>query len=248
MNPAELANIARLEHSFWWYTGMRTILFGLLDPVLGTELRGKALDAGCGTGSMALELERRYGAKLYPTDVAGRAIELARLTSIPGLTQSDITALPYASRTFESAVCLDVLVHLAPGCERKAVAELARVLKVNGILVLRVAALNSLRSRHSQFILEFQRFTRKRLCRLLGENGFAILRCTYANATLLPLALAKFRILEPLLRKPPASGVAEIPPWVNSLFERVLRIEARWLAKGHNLPLGQSLIVIARKL
>jgi SAM-dependent methyltransferase len=248
MNPAELANIARLEDSFWWYSGMRTILFGVLDPVFGTQAPGKTLEAGCGTASMALELERRYGAKIYPTDLAAKAIEFARGTNVEQLTQSDVTALPYASRTFDTAVCLDVLVHLRQGCETKAVAELARVLKVNGILVLRVAALNSLRSRHSQFIVEFQRFTRKRLCALLTSSNFSVLRCTYVNSLLMPLALAKFRIWEPLLRKKPESGLATMPVWLNTLFERVLRVEARWLANGHNLPLGQSLIAISRKL
>ena len=33
MNPAEFANIARSEREFWWYRGMRRIMFGLLDPV-----------------------------------------------------------------------------------------------------------------------------------------------------------------------------------------------------------------------
>ena len=32
MNPAEFANIRQSEESFWWYRGMREILFGMLDP------------------------------------------------------------------------------------------------------------------------------------------------------------------------------------------------------------------------
>ena len=34
MNPAEFANIAKSEKHFWWYRGMRTILFRLVDPYL----------------------------------------------------------------------------------------------------------------------------------------------------------------------------------------------------------------------
>jgi hypothetical protein len=42
-----------------------------------------------------------------------------------------------------------------------------------------------------------------------------MLRCTYANALLMPVALAKFRIWEPLTRQPPASGVQPVPPWLD---------------------------------
>jgi len=70
---------------------------------------------------------------------------------------------------------------------------------------------------------------------------------TYANSLLLPVALAKFRIWEPLLRKPPASGLAPIPGWLNRLLEWPLRIEAGILAMGLNLLLGQSLILIGEK-
>jgi SAM-dependent methyltransferase len=247
MNPAELANIAALEDSFWWYSGMRRILYAILDPIMVGHRPARVLEAGCGTGSMARQLEQRYRTDVYPTDIASQAVAYARGRGAERVAQSDITALPYATEIFDAAVSLDVLVHLAPGSEGKAVAELARVLKRNGLLVLRVAALDALRSRHSQFILEFQRFTRRRVAALLTTNGFEILRCTYANAFLMPLALAKFRIWEPLLRKPPASGVASVPGWMNTLFTKLLNAEAVFLGRGHNLALGQSLVAIARK-
>ena len=40
MNPAEFANIANAEKEFWWYRGMRTILFRMLAPHLdGRNIR-----------------------------------------------------------------------------------------------------------------------------------------------------------------------------------------------------------------
>jgi SAM-dependent methyltransferase len=247
MNPAELANIATLEDSFWWYSGMRRILYAILDPVMAVHRPVRVLEAGCGTGSMARQLEQRYKADVYPTDIASQAVAYARGGGAERVTQADITALPFGSETFDTAVSLDVLVHLAPGSEQRAVAELARVLKRNGLLVLRVAALDALKSRHSQFILEFQRFTKRRLSALLAASGFGIVRCTYANAFLMPLALAKFRIWEPLLSKPPASGVASVPGWMNTLFTKLLSAEANFLARGHDFALGQSLLAVARK-
>lgn len=248
MNPAELANIAELEHSFWWYSGMQRILFSLLDPILAEERSAKLLEVGCGTGYMSRRLEQRYRTIPYATDLAWQALEYTKRTGLERTTQSDATALPYAAETFDIAVALDVLVHLKPGSEEAAIAEMARVLKARGLLVVRVAALDILRSRHSQFILEFQRFTRKRLCSLIEKHGFALIRCTYANTILMPVALAKFRIWESLMRRPPASGVAKIGARTNQLLERALIVENKWLSKGHDLPIGQSLIAIARKM
>jgi hypothetical protein len=52
---------------------------------------------------------------------------------------------------------MDVIVHLRRGEETRALAEFARVLKSEGLLALRVSALNALRSRHSKFAYERQR-------------------------------------------------------------------------------------------
>jgi hypothetical protein len=115
------------------------------------------------------------------------------------------------------------------------------------LLVLRAAACNLLRSRHSQFVGERQRFGRGRLVRSVSEAGFRVLRCTYANSLLLPIALLKFRLWEPLLRRRPASGLQPLPEWLNRLLFLCLAAESRWLKAGRNLPLGQSLILVALK-
>jgi hypothetical protein len=113
--------------------------------------------------------------------------------------------------------------------------------------VVRAAALDVLRSRHSQFACERQRFTAKRLARAVSEHGIRVLRCTYANTLLFPVALAKFRVWEPLLHRVPQSGVRPVSAWLNGLLELPLNAESRWLSTGLDLPLGQSLILIGEK-
>ena len=70
-----------------------------------------------------------------------------------------MTALPFAVEAFDALLSMDVLVHLKRGEEVRALSEFARVLKPGGLLVLRLGALNALRSRHSEFVRERQRFT-----------------------------------------------------------------------------------------
>jgi SAM-dependent methyltransferase len=247
MNPAEFANIARVEQDFWWYRGMRRILFRILDPVVAGRRFERVLEAGCGTGHFAQVLAQRYRFPVFPVDLGWEGLRHGKRLGVEHLAQADITALPFPSGAFDMAVSLDVIVHLARGREDLALAELARVLAPGGILAIRVAALDALRSRHSEFAQERQRFTRSRLLRLAGRHGLEALRCTYANSLLSPVALAKFRICEPLLRSKPKSGVEPVSGWLDRLLFLPLAWESRWIGAGRNFPLGQSLILLARK-
>src|SRR5579862_7042428 len=88
MNPAEFDNIARAEQDFWWYRGMREILFRILDPVV---TRGaSALEAGCGTGHLSKALEQRYGWRMTPLDLGREGLEYAHGYGLRRLIQGDV--------------------------------------------------------------------------------------------------------------------------------------------------------------
>ncbi len=247
MNPAEFAWLAAAEQDFWWFRGMRRILFRLFDPLAAGRRISRVLEAGCGTGHFASLLQDRYGWPVFPVDLAWEGLQHGRRLGVSRLAQADITRLPFPDAGFDAVFSLDVLVHFPRGAEEAALRELARVLARGGLLVVRVAALDLLRSRHSQFAGERQRFTRARLKAAVERHGIRVLRTTYANSLLFPVALLKFRVWEPLLRKPPASGLAPLPAWLNRLLHLPLECESRWLGAGRSFPLGQSLILIGEK-
>jgi len=249
MNPAEFANIAQCERDFWWYRGMEQILFRVLDPIAKRRPLKTAMEAGCGTGHMSSRLQRHYGWQMFPTDLEREGLMYGLKNGFhQGMAQADIAALPFPSQWFDVVVSLDVIAHFSRGDEYRAFRELVRVLSPGGLLVLRVSALDILRSRHSEFTCERQRFTRKRLIDAVSTQGIRVLRCTYANSLLMPVALTKFRIAEPLLRKKPSSGIRPVAGWLDKLLYSALRLEAAWLASGRNLALGQSLILIGERI
>lgn len=247
MNPAEFANIARSEQRFWWYRGMNLILFRLLDRIAAQRTFSRVLEAGCGTGYLAKLLSQRYGWRMYPVDLGWEGLDFARSLGVSRLAQANIAQLPFADGSFDAVLSMDVIVHFPRGDERFAMRELARTLKPGGLLALRVSALDILRSRHSQFAHERQRFTRGRLLRLARDFGIEVERCTYANSLLLPVALAKFRLWEPILSREPASGVTPVNPVLDEVLFSALRLEAALLGAGLNPPVGQSLLLIGRK-
>ncbi len=248
MNPAEFANIAGSERSFWWYRGMRSILFRMLDRHLDRRPIRRALEAGCGTGYLSYLMQKERHWPLVPMDVSWEGLRYARNMGVERPVQADIRALPFAGGAFDLVLSIDVLPHLPRGEEHQAAREMVRVLARGGLLVIRAAALDILRSRHSAFAYERQRFTRRRLMGLVTGAGVRVLRCTYVNSLLLPVALAKFRLWEPLLHKPPASGVQPVAGWLDRLLYAPLAVEAAWVGAGYGFPAGQSLVLIGEKV
>jgi SAM-dependent methyltransferase len=247
MNPAEFANIARSEQRFWWYRGMNRIMFRLLDVEARSRRFSRVLEAGCGTGYFAKLLAERYGWKMFPADLGWQGLQFGRSLGVERLVQADIAKLPFPDSAFDVVVSMDVLVHFARTDERRAISELVRVLEPGGLLALRVSALDVLRSRHSQFAHERQRFTRSRLLEAVRSCGIDVVRCTYANALLLPVALFKFRVWEPLARKPAASGVTPVSSWLDTALYAPLALESKWIGAGGSFPAGQSLVLIGRR-
>lgn len=243
MNPAEFQNIARAEEEMWWFRGMRAILRAWVGRLAQRNFRS-VLEAGCGTGYMSAWMAREFGWKMTPLDLDFVGLSHSEL---PRRTQGDITSLPFRDGAFDALVSLDVIVHLPSGSEGAALQEFARVLEPGGTLVLRASALDILRSRHSQFAHERQRFTKSKLCGALDAAGFEVQEISYANSLLLPVALFKFRVWEPLTNQAPQSGVVVPAGWLNRLLELPLRCEAAWIGLGGAFPLGQSLVVLARK-
>ena len=247
MNPSEFATLAGSEQHLWWFRGMKEILLALLDPIAAANTIAKVMEAGSGTGYMSTVLQRRYGWRMFPTELAWEGIRHTRIEERITPVQADILACPYNDGVFDAVISLDVLVHFQKGEERSAIAEFARILRPGGILVLRVSALDILRSRHSEFTRERQRFTRRRLESVVRSREFRVARSTYANSLLLPVALARFRIWEPMMRLPAATGTATVAKWLDRLLYLPLALEREWIARGHGFPLGQSLLVVAVK-
>jgi SAM-dependent methyltransferase len=248
MNPAEFANIRQCEETFWWYRGMREILFRMLEPHLAGRSMGRALEAGCGTGYLSHLVQRERSWPIVPLDFSGDGLHYARQLGVANPVQGDIRSLPFSDGAFDLVMSVDVIAHLPRGDEHLAARELARVARRGGLVVVRTSALDVLRSRHGEFAHERQRFTRRRFMGLFAGAGIRVLRCSYCNSLLMPIALIKFRLWEPLLRKPAESGVQPVAPWLDRLLHAPLAMEAAWLGAGHDLPTGQSLVLIGEKM
>lgn len=117
----------------------------------GVKLRGRVLDAGCGSGGTALsiaeEVSFAVGLDLSPR-FSDSGTRLAREKGIRNVafTQGDGLKLPYADEAFDVVLSHSVIEHL-PSAETY-IAECARVLKPGGRFYLSTAPTLSLAGAH----------------------------------------------------------------------------------------------------
>jgi SAM-dependent methyltransferase len=108
-----------------------------LDAVRAAAPR-RVLEVGCGWGEFAARVQEELGAEVVAVDLSPRMVELARERGVDARV-GDVQELPFADGEFDVAVANWMLYHV-PDLDR-ALAELARVVRVGGQLV---AATNGL--------------------------------------------------------------------------------------------------------
>jgi SAM-dependent methyltransferase len=245
MTASEYSGLYEHEETMWWFVGMRRLVDLLLD---GRQQRGwRVLDAGCGAGFNALDLARRYEWQVFACDLSPEAIKFSGIRGVPRLAGGNVEFLPYTDSVFDCITCFDVLVMLREDRLDRALAEFFRVLRPGGLLVTRVAAMETLRGRHSFLNGEARRYALPELKGHLERGGFRVERGTYANMLLLPLAFIKRRILEPLRFVGDGSDVGPTPHWMNRICLGALEMERKLLSGGGSLPFGTSTLIVSRK-
>jgi len=153
------------------YERTREHVFSLLPD----EPAGYALDAGAGTGVCTLALAERARAAIG-LDLSGRSLQAARqLASKAGCTntafsQGDVQRLPFSDQTFDLVYSWGVVDHTVN--PRRTMAELVRVLRPGGFLIVAVYLKTWLTPLHelSRYIcLYMPFFPRRLLIRSIGE-------------------------------------------------------------------------------
>lgn len=242
MNIAEYSRMFDAEERQWWYVGMRALSEALLvRGGVAAEGALRILDAGCGTGNNLLAFAK-YGTALG-IDLSADAIAFCRARGVP-VVRGSVLDLPVRAQAVDGVTSLDVLYHAWVKDDRRAVLEMARVVRSGGFVLVRVPALRVLWGAHDDAVLSRHRYTRGELVRLLESAGLRVVVATYANSILFPLVLARRLVDRATGRK--GSDVGFLAPPFEWLFRHVLFLEA-WIVRRASLPLGASVMALARK-
>jgi ubiquinone/menaquinone biosynthesis C-methylase UbiE len=234
-----------LEQNHWWFIGRRKIILSLIDHH-NKQVPCRILDAGCGTGYTALALSR-YG-KVSALDPSEAALDYVKQRGIESVKQGSMTAIPYPSETFDIVTALDVLEHIED--DRSSIAELCRVLRPAGILVITVPAFNFLWSPHDDINLHKRRYTAAEIRNKIESSGLKIHKLSYFNFFLFPaiLLVRFFRKAFPAPNEEAKSDFSIFNQgFINTMLQKILSAESKLLIY-FNFPCGLSLVCVAKKL
>ncbi len=248
MRPSELRKMRQLEDTYWWFVGRRHLVRDLIERFAPRQPR-LILDAGCGTGGTLAHL-RGLG-ELWGCDVAPEALEACRVRGFENLRRSPVEALDFPDERFDVVVSCDVIEHIEQHAQ--AMREMARVLKPGGILVLTVPAHRWLWTAHDEALDHLRRYETRELRDLIESAGLEIELYSKAVAIAMPAILAAVayrRLLRVFTggdeKRARQTALFELPRPLNTMLIWMLDVET-WLMRYVSLPIGASLVAVARK-
>lgn len=236
-----------VEQTHFWFRGFARFVKPFIVQALAGVAHPDLLDCGCGTGAN-MRMLSQYG-RVTGFDINATGLRLARQYDQHRLARASATAMPFSDNTFDCVSAFDMLACLDDDQEQAALAEMHRVLRPGGALLVNTAALRILRGQHALFGGELRRSNRPRLKFVLDRAGFDVTRISYTNFTLLPFMLP-VRMSQRLLGlSTPEERAADlsVPPLpVNALLSALVSVESVAL-RFMDMPIGSSILALATK-
>ena len=248
MEKREYEASYQLESSYWWFRGQREIVIDTLSRNR-TNTLGYILDAGCGTGKNLDTISSRLSSKAVGFDISEWALPFLRKRGLNNrVCQASINEIPFPDEHFEAVVSLGV-IECEEVVEEKALAELWRVTKTGGHIILVVSAYKWLLAPHDRPIHAVRRYTRKSLFSLLSTIPVNVIRITHLYPILFPL-IAASRLYnlwtDSGQEMPEESDLRPLPSFLNLILYQIVNIE-RHLLRVMNFPFGSSILAHVQK-
>ncbi len=242
-DPAHFSRLFALEAGSFWFRGRSDLIEWALRRYF-PDTRD-FLEIGCGTGYVLDRLRQSFpdislsGSELFEE---GLACARARLGAAAHLSQLDATRLTLRE-TFDVIGAFDVLEHIED--DAAVLANVRAALRPGGGLLITVPQHEWMWSATDIAAHHVRRYARRVLRKRVLEAGFEILRITSFMTLLLPAMW--------LARRRHRDGMQEVeaelalPAAVNAIGRAALGVDSALIRAGINLPIGGSLLAIARR-
>lgn len=251
-DPVFFDQLARVEDEHFWFRARNRMIFELTCR-LASSLRPGSLvvEVGCGTGNVLRVLEKACpNSVVVGMELWLEGLRHARSRSRAALLQADVRDWPFRNQV-DLVGMFDVLEHIPQ--DRETLASLWKCMAPGGALLLTVPAHPALWSYFDEAAQHCRRYSEQDLRGKLTEAGFRVEFLSQFMACLFPLVWT-FRKMrgaggraDAETARAQTSDEFRIIPIANPILTSLLNLEARWLARGHRLPIGTTLVAIARK-
>jgi len=249
-DPAYFKLLFDAEDRHFWFRARKAIIAALVRRISPSPQT--ILDVGCGTGTMLQILKRAYPREtIVGMDLFTEALRYARRRTGCSRVRADARFPPFSAQ-FDLIILLDVLEHLPDDVQ--VLRNLCDLLTDEGVLILTVPAHSSLWSGFDEASGHYRRYELDEIRSKLTSAGYRVAYHTQFMATVFPLAWLMRRVITPVRQRirrnsaPACEVLAElrVPRVIDKLLFFALTQEARLIAQGRRLPIGASLLALAR--
>lgn len=233
------------EASFWFQ--YRNSLIAMLISTYCPNTRS-LLELGCGGGAVLRFLANTFPhMALYGADIHIEGLRyVTEMLPTVNCFQIDALNIPYRNE-FDTIGLFDVLEHVDD--DTRVLAEAAKALKEDGILIISVPQHPFLWSINDELACHKRRYTRPELAQKIGKAGYTILYLTSFVTFLFPLLLVVRSRLFPRKSSDdnPICQELNLHPALNRTLAAICLLESWFIKKGSTFALGGSLICIAKR-
>jgi ubiquinone/menaquinone biosynthesis C-methylase UbiE len=225
----------------------------MLDRLPGLPTGATIVDLGCSTGYLLEDLARtRPHATLIGVDLVGAGLRKAH-AAVPAarLLRADACALPLGDGTIDGIVSANLLEHVPD--DRRALAEMARVLRRDATAVVVVPAGPETYDYYDRFLGHHRRYARGELAAKARDAGLQPVEDCYLGSLIFPAFwLVKQRnrrrygaLAGEALERRVAANIATTRD--SGLGRLACRLERLLLDAGVRLPFGIRNLVVLRR-
>jgi len=254
-DPTFFDKLLKVEDHHFWFRARNNVIRTLVSQLTDRFKTGyHVLEVGCGNGNVLrfLESSCQHG-YVFGMDIFAESLHIARRRTDCGLIQGDMQHPPFHT-PFDLIGMFDVLEHLPD--DLQVLRDIHAMLSPQGVLLLTVPAHPSLWS-YFDSQHHYRRYTVAALEQKLAETGYDVEFLTQYMSVLYPAIWLVRKLTDFIDRRPAVDAERtrelterelRIVPGVNDFLLWLLSCEVVLLRRRIHLPVGTSLVAIARKL
>lgn len=242
-DPENFAKLADIEVGNFWFESRNRLIAWAVQAYFPAAR--DVLEIGCGTGFVLAALDRALpAASITGGEVFMESLRIAA-TRVPraALYQMDARQIPFRSH-FDLVGAFDVLEHIDE--DDAALRQVRMALQPGGGLIVTVPQHPQLWSRQDDLALHVRRYTQSQLRSKLARAGLEVLRMTSFVSLLIPAMVLQRRWGSRRGANDAVEAVA-MRRGVDALLGVVMRAERSLIERGVGLPIGGSLLAVARR-
>ncbi len=229
------------EDFYWWYKGLHHIVLKSIKKYIFKK-QISILDVGCGTGKL-LQILKKFYPNITGFDYNPEAIKLANKRNVNCIL-ADIKNWNF--QKYDVIISLDLLCYFNYKETAQIINTFSNALNPKGIIIINLPAFPILKRHHDLAVGIKQRFTIKKLKKILPEN-LKIEILSYRLPILFIVIIFK-KFFQKLFKPTVNSDLKKIPNFLNSILLSYHKLENWLILNKIKLPFGSSIYAVLRKV